>query len=295
MRILLTGGTGFIGARLAAALEKRGDSVVVVSRRPSGGASVGWDAVESEVERADAVLHLAGEPVAGARWTPERLERIRSSRVDTTALLARAIASASHKPQVFVSASAIGVYGMRRDDVVCDEQTSPGDDVLARVCVAWEAAADEARAAGVRVVHPRIGVVLGPGGALAKMVGAFRWFVGGPVGDGTQWTSWIHVDDAVRALLLLVDTGTLSGPVNLVAPAPATMNDLAHAIGRALGRPSVMRVPAFALRLAVGKGLAELLLTGQRVAPRRLEEAGFAFAFPSLDGALADCATLTAD
>jgi uncharacterized protein (TIGR01777 family) len=295
VRILLTGGTGFIGARLAAALEKRGDSVVVVSRRPSGGASVGWDAVESEVERADAVLHLAGEPVAGARWTPERLERIRSSRVDTTALLARAIASASNKPQVFVSASAIGVYGMRRDDVVCDEQTSPGDDVLARVCVAWEAAADEARAAGVRVVHPRIGVVLGPGGALAKMVGAFRWFVGGPVGDGTQWTSWIHVDDAVRALLLLVDTGTLSGPVNLVASAPATMNDLAHAIGRALGRPSVMRVPAFALRLAVGKGLAELLLTGQRVAPRRLEEAGFAFAFPSLDGALADCATLTAD
>ena len=295
MRILLTGGTGFIGARLAAALEKRGDSVVVVSRRPSGGASVGWDAVESEVERADAVLHLAGEPVAGARWTPERLERIRSSRVDTTSRLARAIASASHRPRVFVSASAIGVYGMRRDDVLCDEETPPGDDVLARVCVAWEAAAEPAKAAGARLVHPRIGVVLGPGGALAKMAGAFRWFVGGPVGDGTQWVSWIHVEDAVRAVLFLVDTETLSGVVNLVAPAPVTMNDLARALGRSLGRPSAMRVPAFALRLALGEGVAELLLTGQRVAPRRLVEAGFPFAFRSLDEALADCATLTAD
>ena len=274
---------------MAAALETRGDDVVVVSRHPAGpsGTSVGWDAVEREVERADGVVHLAGEPVADARWTPERLERIRSSRVDTTTRLARAIASASSRPRVFVSASAIGVYGMRRDDVVCDEQTPPGDDVLARVCVAWEAAAEPARAAGVRVVHPRIGVVLGRGGALAKMEGAFRWFVGGPIGDGTQWMSWIHVDDAVRALLFLVDTETVSGAVNLVAPAPRTMNDMARAIGRALGRPSSMRVPAFALRLALGEGLAELLLTGQRVAPRRLEEAGFEFSFRSLDEALA--------
>jgi hypothetical protein len=287
VRILLTGGTGFIGARLAAALGKRGDRVVVVSRHPSGGTSVGWDAVEQEVERAEAVIHLAGEPVADARWTPERLERIRSSRVDTTARLARAVASASARPRVFVSASAIGFYGMRRDDVLCDEETSPGEDVLARVCVAWEAAAEPAKAAGVRVVHPRIGVVLGPGGALAKMAGVYRWFVGGPVGDGTQWVSWIHVDDAVRALLFLVDTATLSGPVNLVAPAPVTMNELARALGRALGRPSSMRVPAFALRLAFGEGLAELLLTGQRVAPRRLEEASFAFAFSRLEEALA--------
>ena len=287
MRILLTGGTGFIGVRLAAALGKRGDSVVVVSRHPSAGASVGWDAIEQEVERADAVIHLAGEPVADARWTPERLERIRSSRVDTTARLACAIASASARPHVLVSASAIGVYGMRRDDVLCDEETSPGEDVLARVCVAWEGAAEPAKAAGVRVVHPRIGVVLGPGGALAKMAGAYRWYAGGPVGDGTQWVSWIHVDDAVRALLFLVDTGTLSGPVNLVAPAPVTMNEMARALGRALGRPSSMRVPAFALRLAFGQGLAELLLTGQRVAPRGLEEAGFAFTFSRLDEALA--------
>jgi uncharacterized protein (TIGR01777 family) len=291
VRILLTGGTGFIGTALCAALEKRGDAVVVVSRRPSPAgarASVGWDAVAGEVERAEAVIHLAGEPVADARWTPERLERIRSSRVDTTARLARAIVAASSKPRVFVSASAIGFYGMRRDDVVCDEQSPPGDDVLARVCVAWEAAAEPVKAAGIRVVHPRIGVVLGSGGgALAKMVKAFRWFVGGPVGDGTQWTSWIHLDDAVRALLFLVDEASLAGPVNLVAPAPVTMNELARAVGESLGRPSALRVPPVALRLALGDGLAELLLSGQRVAPRRLEAAGFAFAFARIAEALA--------
>ena len=292
MRILLTGGTGFIGARVkGGALVGRGDQVVVVSRRPEAGgagASVGWDAVPTEVERADAVVHLAGEPVADRRWTPAHLERVRSSRIDTTILVAGAIAAAAKKPHVFVSASATGFYGMRRDDVVCDEQTPPGVDVLARLCVDWEAAAEPARAAGVRVVHPRIGVVLGPGGALAKMRGAFRWFVGGPVGDGKQWVSWIHVDDVVRALLLLVDTPTLSGVVNLVGPQPATMNELAHALGRALGRPAAVRVPAFALRLALGEGLAELLLTGQRVAPRRLEAAGFEFSFSGLPEALAD-------
>jgi uncharacterized protein (TIGR01777 family) len=292
VRILLTGGTGFIGSAVKSAFESRGDEVVVVSRRAVHGASregrVGWDAVEHEVERSDAVVHLAGAPVAEARWTPERLELIRSSRVDTTLRLARAIASAARRPRVFVSASAVGLYGMRRDNVLCDEQAAAGSDVLARIGVAWEAAADAARAVGVRVAHPRIGVVLGKGGALGKMVGPYRWFVGGPVGDGRQWVSWIHVNDVVRALLLLVDREELAGPVNLVAPAPVTMNDLAHALGRALGRPSALRVPAFALRLALGEGLAELLLTGQRVAPRSLEGAGFTFEFPVLQGALAD-------
>jgi hypothetical protein len=177
---------------------------------------------------------------------------------------------------------------MRRDDRVCDEQTPAADDVLAHLAVAWEAAAEPARTAGVRVAHPRIGVVLGKGGALAKMIGPYRWFVGGPVGDGTQWVSWIHVKDVVRALLFLVDREDVSGPVNVVGPAPATMNALAQALGRMLGRPSALRVPAFALRLAFGDGVAQLLLTGQRAMPRRLEEAGFTFEFPSLDRALAD-------
>ncbi|HEY8041492.1 MAG TPA: TIGR01777 family oxidoreductase [Polyangiaceae bacterium] len=283
-RVLLTGGTGFIGAALARALQERKDEAIVVSRR----GPVRWDAVEAEVERADAVVHLAGEPVADARWTPVRLERIRASRVDTTDRLARAIAGARRKPAVFVSGSAIGVYGMRRDDALLDEHSAPGDDVLARIVVAWEAAAEPARAAGVRVVHPRIGVVLGRGGALARMTGAFRWFAGGPIGPGTQWVSWIDLRDTVRALLFTVDHAALSGPVNLVAPDPVTMNDLARALGAALGRPAAIRVPAFALKLALGGGLAEMLLTGQRVAPRKLTEAGFTFDVPRIDEALAD-------
>jgi uncharacterized protein (TIGR01777 family) len=291
VRILLTGGTGFLGSLLRKALEERGDDVRVVSRRPSAGAPglVGWEGVEDAVTRADAVVHLAGEPLAEGRWTPERWERIRSSRVDTGARLARAIAAASTRPRVFVSASAVGIYGARRDDLLCDESTPPGDDEVARLCVAWEAAADPARAAGVRVVHPRIGIVLGRGGgALARMATAFRWFVGGPVGDGTQWVSWVHTRDLVRALLFLLDRDALSGAYDVVAPEPVTMNDLARALGRALGRPSAMRVPPFAVRALFGAGLATTLLTGQRVAPRRLLEAGFAFDFPRIDGALAD-------
>jgi uncharacterized protein (TIGR01777 family) len=282
-RILLTGGTGFIGAALAAALQARGDEVVVVSRR----GPVTWDLLEDEVARADAVVHLAGEPIADARWTPERLERIRSSRVDTTRRIALALATRPH-PKVFVSGSAVGIYGMRLDDVICDESTPAGDDVLARIVVDWEAAAAPARGAGVRLAHPRIGIVLGHGGALAKMRKPFELFAGGPIGTGRQWLSWIHVSDAVRALIFAIDRESLSGPFNVVAPAPATMNDFARALGKALGRPSFFRVPAIALRAALGDGVAELLLTGQRAVPRRLLEAGFEFELPTLDEALRD-------
>jgi len=283
MRVLLTGGTGFIGSHLARALEARGDQVVVVSRR----GPVTWDDVETRVSTVDAVVHLAGEPIADARWTPERLERIRASRVDTTRRLARAIAAASTKPQVLVSGSAVGVYGMRNDDVVCRESTPPGDDVLARMVVDWEAAAGPAREAGVRVAHPRTGIVLGPGGALSRMVGPYRLFVGGPIGSGKQWVSWIHLHDEVSALLFLVDR-EIQGPVNLVAPEPVTMAQLSSAMGRALHRPSLMRVPGFALKVAVGSGVAQLLLTGQRVVPAALQAAGFSFAFPRIDEALRD-------
>ena len=282
-RILLTGGTAFLGGALAAALRERGDEVVVVSRR----GAVTWDTVEAEVAAADAVVHLAGEPIADGRWTPERFKRIRSSRIDTTARLAAAMAR-GQGARVFVSGSAVGIYGMRSDDAVCDEDTPAGEDVLARVCVEWEAAARPAAEAGVRVAHPRIGVVLGRGGALAKMAGAFRWFVGGPVGSGEQWVSWVHATDVVRALLLLLDREDLSGPFNVTAPTPVTMNDLATAVGRSLGRPSAMRVPAFALRLALGDGLAEALLTGQRAVPRRLLDSGFTFSFTDVGEALRD-------
>jgi uncharacterized protein (TIGR01777 family) len=282
-RILLTGGTGFIGGALAAALRERGDEVVVVSRR----GPVTWNEVEGHVAAADAVVHLAGEPVTDGRWTRERFARIRSSRVDTTARLAAAMAG-GRGARVFVSGSAVGIYGTRTDDAVCDEDTAAGEDALAKVCVEWEAAARPAAEAGVRVAHPRVGIVLGRGGALAKMSGAYRWFVGGPVGSGTQWVSWVHVKDVVGALLLLLDRDDLSGPFDVTAPTPVTMNDFAAAIGRSLGRPSAMRVPAFALRLALGEGLAEALLTGQRAVPRRLLDSGFAFSFTDVGEALRD-------
>jgi uncharacterized protein (TIGR01777 family) len=289
MRVLVTGGTGFIGRALVAALRQRGDEAIVVSRRAGEANVVGWDAVEREVGRADAVVHLAGEPIAEARWTPARMQRLRESRVQTTERIAAAVAASSRKPRVLVSGSAVGIYGMRLDDRELDETAPPGDDVLARMAVDWEGAAGAARAAGVRVVHPRMGVVLGPGGgALARMATPFRWFVGGPIGNGRQWVSWIHLCDTVRALMLAVDRESLSGPVNVVAPHPVTMNTLARAIAGALGRPSALRVPALALRAALGDGLAQVLLTGQRVLPRRLVDAGFSFEFPRVEGACAD-------
>lgn len=297
MRVLLTGGTGFIGRALCQALRERGDQVVVVSRSGDAG-SVAWGDVASEVARADAVVHLAGEPVAGSRWTTARLEKIRASRVDTTTTLARAIERAERPPRVFVSGSAIGIYGMRLDNDVLDEQSSPGEDKLARIVVAWEGAAatsERAPAPGAtaparpRVVHPRFGIVLGlGGGALESMAAPFKVFAGGSLGTGKQWVSWIHLRDAVRALLFMIDGDALAGPANVVAPDPVIMDAFAVALGRALHRPSAFRVPAFALRAALGRGFAEVVLTGQRAVPRKLVDAGFVFDFPDLDAALAD-------
>ncbi len=269
MRVLLTGGTGFIGRALDDALRQRGDDAVVVSRSGPPG-SVGWDAAASEVERADAIVHLAGEPIAGGRWTRARREAIRASRVETTARLARAIERASRPPRVFVSGSAIGIYGMRMDDERLDESAAAGDDELARIVVAWEAAARRSASpssamAATRTVHPRFGIVLGKGGGtLETMATPFQWFLGGSLGTGKQWVSWIHLRDAVRVLLLAMDRDVLAGPVNVVAPEPVTMDDLTAALGRALHRPASLRVPAFALRAALGSGFAELLLTASR-------------------------------
>jgi uncharacterized protein len=287
-RVLITGGTGFIGRAVVDALRDRGDQPVVVSRR-AGPPAVGWDAIEREVDRADAVIHLAGEPIADGRWTGMRLESIRASRVETTERIALAIQRASRKPRVFVSGSAVGIYGMRDDDKELDEIAPPANDVLAHIVVAWEAAAESARSAGVRVVHPRTGVVLGrDGGALPKMATPFKWFVGGPIGDGLQWVSWVHVRDVVRALLFAIGCEALVGPVNVVAPAPVTMAALARSIAHALDRPAVMRVPAFALKMALGEGLAGMLLTGQKVIPRKLLDSGFAFDFSRIEDACTD-------
>ncbi len=291
MRVLLTGGTGFIGHALDDALRQRGDDAVVVSRSGPPG-SVGWDAAASEVERADAIVHLAGEPIAGGRWTRARRETIRSSRVETTFRIARAIEGAARPPHVFVSGSAIGIYGMRMDDEWLDERARAGDDELAQIVVAWEAAARPVASpamAATRTVHPRFGIVLGRGGGtLESMSTPFKWFFGGSLGTGKQWVSWVHLRDAVRAVLFAIDRDVLAGPINVVAPEPVVMDELAAALGRALHRPASLRVPAFALRAALGSGFAELLLTGQRVVPRKLLDARFAFDFPRIEGALAD-------
>jgi uncharacterized protein (TIGR01777 family) len=193
-------------------------------------------------------------------------------------------------PHVVVSASAIGIYGYRGGERTSADESAPsGDDVLARLCRAWEQAADPARAAGVRVVHPRIGVVLGHGGGmLAKLEPLFRWGLGGPVGSGRQWISWIHVKDVVDAIVFAVGQKSLEGPVNVVAPEPVTMDTFAQTLGRVLNRPAIVRVPSIAVRAAVGAGLAEVLLTGPRASAAKLAAAGFAFAFRSLEPALRD-------
>jgi uncharacterized protein (TIGR01777 family) len=298
MRVAISGGTGFVGSHLVPALLGRGDEVILLvreqtnterverllSRRPAPGGSVGRARTARLAEGAlggvEAVVNLAGAGVMDRPWTDERLALIRSSRVDTTRRLAREAKDA----RVFVSASAVGYYGMRTDDAELDESSPPGDDVLARICVDWEAAA---RTASCRVAIARTGIVLGKGGgALARMVTMFRRFVGGPLGSGKQWWSWIHVDDLVRAYLFAIDTPSFEGPFDATAPAPARMDDVARELGRALHRPSALRAPAAAMRLTLGRR-ADVLLTGQRVLPRKLVAAGFEFRYPDLAGAIA--------
>jgi uncharacterized protein (TIGR01777 family) len=310
--VVISGGTGFIGRLLTMALTERGDDVVVLSRRSRGqmrhcdglgprpacfrGSGkvelVSWTPEKHgewwrAVDGADAVVHLAGAGVFDEAWTPERRDVLRSSRIRSTDLLAQAIARAERKPSVFVSGSASGIYGTSTGDQLLTETDLPGDDFLAQLCVEWEGAAAPAREAGVRVCHPRTGLVLGPsGGMLAKMLPAFRAFVGGPVGTGAQYMGWVHIVDVVRALEHAMDT-ELSGPFNVTAPEPVTMDTFAQVLGEALGRPSIFRVPPFAVKLAFGDR-AEAVLTGQRALPRRLSDSGFAFVFPELGSALAD-------
>jgi len=291
VRIAVTGASGFIGSALVSALRAAGHPVVRLTRTAAAaGESVFWDPARGQLDAAalagvGAVVHLAGAPV-DERWTAERKRQIRSSRIDSTALLARTIAGLRPAPAVFLSASAIGFYGDRGDEPV-DETAGAGSGFLAQVTREWEDAAAPARDAGVRTVHPRFGVVLGHGGgALAKLIPVFEIGGGGKIGTGNQWMSWVAREDVVRALCFLLTAKTVHGPANITAPYPVRNAEFAKVLGHVLHRPAVATVPAFAVRLLYGELADEALLAGQQVFPRVLEEAGFSFDYPHLEGAL---------
>jgi len=302
-RIVVTGGTGFIGRGLVAELAGRGDEVTVLSRDPakasgrlpSSARVLPYDPyVEGSwfdaLADTDVLVHLAGEPLGALRWTETRKRTFERSRVDTTELLVRALAKTepSRRPKAFVSASAVGYYGASLESVDRDETSPPGSDFLAQLCVRWEAPAAKARELGVRVVHARIGVVLGEGGGvLEPLVRAFRLGVGGPVGTGEQVVSWVHCHDANALIVRAIDDEGLDGPLNVTAPHPVTMNEFADQIGKAMGRRAWLRVPAIAVRAVFGEG-AEPMLKGQKVLPKQAERMGYEFRFPRIDAALAD-------
>ena len=285
MKVLLTGGTGFIGGRLRTRLEGTGHRVTVVSRGSSG--DVTWEpgAVSTAVQASDAVIHLAGENVFARRWNARQKQTLRASRIDTTRLLAEAVAD--HTPRVFITASAVGYYGTsaERRFVASD---GPGDDFLARLCVDWEAARQPAMDAGVRTATVRIGVVQDLGdGALQKMLLPFKLGLGGPVGHGRQWVSWIHMEDLLAMLVWLLENEHTAGEYNGTAPTPVTNRELSTTLGRVLHRPAIAPLPGLVLRLMLGE-VAELVIGGQHVTPNRAVTEGFSFRFPTLEPALRD-------
>ncbi|MFD7163048.1 TIGR01777 family oxidoreductase [Streptomyces violascens] len=291
MKIAVTGSTGLIGAELVRSLRADGHEVLrLVRREAEGPDEVEWDPARQYVDTAglvgcEAVVHLAGAGVADHRWTAAYKKEIRDSRVLGTAAVAEALASLDTPPKVLVSGSAIGYYGDTGGRPV-DESAPPGDGFLSRVCVEWEEAAAAAQEAGIRTVFARTGLVVArDGGAWAKLFPLFRAGLGGRLGSGRQYWSFIALHDEVAALRFLVDTESLSGPVNLTAPEPVTNREVTAAMSRALHRPALLPVPAAAMRLAVGEAASDAL-SSQRVLPARLLSAGFRFAFPSVEGAI---------
>ncbi len=296
MKVMIAGATGFVGTRLVTRLLDRKDEVVVLTRDaararqlegPGCTITTYADIAATPPEGVDAVVNLAGENLFARRWNPAFKETIRKSRIDATRSIVEALRRTATRPAVLVNASATGFYGPHGDENLTEDAPA-GSDFLAGVCKEWEEAAQPAADAGTRVVLLRTGVVLGrDGGALAQMVTPFRMFVGGPVGSGSQWLSWIHIDDLAGILLHALDTTSLSGPLNGTAPNPRTNREFSAALGKALGRPSWLPMPGFAMRMAVGE-VAEVILTGQRVLPKKALDSGFVFRFPDLDAALKD-------
>jgi uncharacterized protein (TIGR01777 family) len=292
LHVAVTGAGGLIGSALTQQLAADGHRVSRLVRRAAGPGEIGWDPIAgrldpNDLDGLDAVVHLAGENV-GVRWTTARKARIRDSRIQGTRVLSEALARIRGLPPVLVSASAIGIYGDRGDEILT-ESSAPGprEDFLAALGQEWENAAAPALAAGIRVVHPRFGVVLSPaGGALGKMLLPFRLGLGGRLGDGSQWMSWISIDDVVSALLHLVLNKTLSGPVNVTAPEPLRNRDFTRTLGRVLSRPTPLPVPSAALRLVLGEMADSTLLASARVLPERLLGSGYRFTLPDLETAL---------
>jgi uncharacterized protein (TIGR01777 family) len=291
VKILLAGGTGFLGSALVRALRQRGHAVTVLSRTPKGPGEALWSAdasdasLQARVDGVDAVVNLAGSSIAAGRWTQAHKAAILRSRVDATRALADAIAAATRPPPVFLSGSAIGYYGAQ-DDMPLDEGSRAGADFLARVCVEWEACA-MAASRHSRVVLLRTGLVLDRnGGALPAIARPFRWGVGGPLGSGRQYMSWIYLQDWVGLALWALERDSIVGPLNLTAPSPVTNNEFSRVLANELHRPAVLRAPAPALRLILGEMADALLLGGQRVLPRKAEADGFTFRFDHLSPVL---------
>ncbi|MBI5055801.1 MAG: TIGR01777 family protein [Nitrospirae bacterium] len=307
MKILIIGGTGFIGTPLSRELRNAGHTVVVTTRRPSGSKDkLTWNPPAlisaDTISGFDAVINLAGEPIAPGRWTKERKELIMSSRINTTRALVDSMEPVSPclmlargerrdfrpgktGPKILINASAIGYYGAHWDEYVTEE-TPPASDFLAEVCKAWEAEALRARDFDTRVVLVRIGGVLeSDGGALPEMMVPFKFFLGGPIGSGKQWFSWVHRDDVVGIIKYALENESVSGPVNAAAPNPVTNKEFSSALGKALGRPSWLAVPGFVVKLTLGE-LGGVLLTGQRVLPEKALKAGYHFKYSEVNGAL---------
>ncbi len=295
MRLVVAGGTGFIGAALCSRLLELGHFLTLLTRSALPAATspnkkwLSWNpgspgSWEEAINGSDGVINLAGEPIA-KRWTERQKQKIASSRIDTTRALVTAIGKAKEKPKFLLNASAVGYYGPRGDETLI-EDAGPGSDFLSRVCIAWEKEAIKAEDYGLRVIRLRTGIVLGKGGgALAKMALPFKLFMGGPLGSGSQWMSWIQMDDEIGLILFLLEHRDTHGAINATAPNPVTMQEFCKTLGDAVNRPSWAPVPAFALRLLLGE-MADMLLTGQRVLPARAQKLGYVFQYPNLLEAL---------
>jgi uncharacterized protein (TIGR01777 family) len=287
MKILIAGASGLVGSALVPALQATGNEVTRLVRTPPRAGEIEWhpnqDQIKPEtIDGFDAVINLAGESIAEGRWTDEKKRRIHDSRVNGTHLLAEAMAKLSHPPDVFLCASATGFYGDRGDEVL-DEQSESGGGFLAGVCREWERATDPAARVNVRVVNLRFGPIIArEGGMMAKMLTPFKMGVGGKVGSGKQYISWVALDDVVAATQFALENDSIKGPLNVVSPNPVTNEEFTTTLGHALSRPTVMAMPAFAAKLAFGEMADEMLLVSQRVIPKRLAETGFEFQYSNL-------------